>query len=73
MAYEMPPRGRIHRISSTGAVSQTTASFMVFRLVMAASKTWRRLKGENRSPMVLASVTFTDGVAATATPDHRAV
>ena len=44
---------------------------MVFKLVMAASKTWRRLKGENRLPMVVAGVTFTDGVADT-TSDHRA-
>ena len=44
---------------------------MVFKLVMTASKTWRRLKGENRLPMVVAGVTVTDGVA-TATPDHRA-
>ena len=27
---------------------------MVFKLVMTASRTWRRLKGENRLPMVLA-------------------
>ena len=54
-----------------GALSQITARLMVFKLVMAASKTWRRLKGENRLPMVLAGVTFTDGVAAAA-PDHRA-
>ena len=38
---------------------------------MTASKTWRRLKGENRLPMVVAGVTVTDGVATTA-PDHRA-
>ena len=54
-----------------GALSQKTARLMVFKLVMAASKTWRHLKGENRLPMVLAGVTFTDGVATTA-PDHRA-
>ena len=36
-----------------------------------SSKTWRRLKGENRLPMLLAGITLTDGVAATA-PDHRA-
>ena len=53
------------------AVSQITARLMVFKLVMAASKTWRRLKGENRLPMLLAGVAFTDGVAAAA-PDHRA-
>jgi transposase-like protein len=61
-----------HRtVRTKGALSQTTARLMVFKLVMAASKTWRRLQGENRLPMVLAGVTFTDGVA-TAAPDHRA-
>jgi hypothetical protein len=40
---------------------------------MSAARTWRRLKGENRLPMVIAGVTFTDGVAIiTATPDQRA-
>jgi hypothetical protein len=34
---------------------------MVFKLVMAASKTWRRLKGENQLPKVVAGVTFRDG------------
>ena len=61
-----------HRtVRTKGALSQTTARLMVFKLVMAASRTWRRLKGENRLPMVVAGVTFTDGVA-TAMPDHRA-
>ena len=61
-----------HRtVRTKGALSQKTASLRVFKLVMAASKTWRRLKGENRLPMVVAGVTFTDGVATTA-PDHRA-
>ena len=62
-----------HRtVRTKGALSQKTARLMVFKLVMAASKTWRRLKGENRLPMVLAGVTFTNGVATTAAPDHRA-
>ncbi|MEW6226447.1 MAG: IS256 family transposase [Chloroflexota bacterium] len=61
-----------HRtVRTKGALSQTTARLMVFKLVMAASKTWRRLNGENRLPMLLAGVTFTDGVAPAA-PDHRA-
>ena len=61
-----------HRtVRTKGALSQKTARLMVFKLVMAASKSWRRLKGENRLPMVVAGVTFTDGVA-TAAPDHRA-
>ena len=62
-----------HRtVRTKGALSQKTARLMVFKLVMAASKSWRRLKGENRLPMVVAGVTFADGVAATAAPDHRA-
>ena len=61
-----------HRtVRTKGALSQKTARLMVFKLVMAASKTWRRLKGENRLPMLVAGVTFTDGVA-DAAPDHRA-
>ncbi|VTZ26401.1 transposase [Methylocella tundrae] len=38
-----------HRtVRMKGALSQETARLMVFKLVMAASKTWRRLKGQNR-------------------------
>ncbi|CAH2405202.1 hypothetical protein MES5069_460017 [Mesorhizobium escarrei] len=54
-----------------GALSHKTARLMVFKLIMSAAKTWRRLKGENQLPMVIAGVKFTDGVAITATPDHR--
>ncbi len=62
-----------HRIVRTkGALSQKTARLMVFKLVMAAAKTWRRLKGETVLPLVLAGVTFTNGVAVTATADQRA-
>jgi len=35
-------------VRSKGALSQDTARLMVFKLVMAAAKTWRRLKGENQ-------------------------
>lgn len=62
-----------HRtVRTKGALSQKTARLMVFKLVMAAAKTWRRLKGENRLPMVIAGIKFTDGVAVTAPPDQRA-
>ena len=44
----------------------------VFKLVMAASKTWRRLKGENQLPKVVAGVIFRDGTEVVASPDHRA-
>ncbi|MBC7286285.1 IS256 family transposase [Hoeflea sp.] len=55
-----------HRtVRTKGALSQTTAKLMVFKLVQAAAKTWRRLKGANQLPMVIEGVTFTDGVART--------
>jgi putative transposase len=31
-----------------GALSQDTARIVVFKLVMAASGTWRRLQGQNQ-------------------------
>lgn len=62
-----------HRtVRTKGALSQKTARLMVFKLVMAASRTWRRLKGEHVLPPILAGVTFTDGVAVTATANQRA-
>ena len=62
-----------HRtVRTKGALSQKTARLMVFKLVMAAAKTWRRLKGENVLPMLIAGVTFTDGVAVTTTASQRA-
>ena len=45
---------------------------MVFTLVMAAAKTWRRLKGENQLPKVITGVRFRDGVEITETSDQRA-
>ena len=40
-----------HRtVRTKGALSQDTARLMVFKLVMAAAKTWRRLKGQNQLP-----------------------
>ncbi len=55
-----------HRTARTkGALSQQTARLMVFKLVMAAARTWRRLKGEDRLPKVVEGVTFKDGVEVT--------
>jgi putative transposase len=52
-----------HRtVRTKGALSQETAKLMVFKLVMAAARTWRRLKGENQLPKVIEGVTFKDGV-----------
>jgi putative transposase len=52
-----------HRtVRTKGALSQDTARLMVFKLVMAAAKTWRRLKGENQLPKVIDGVRFKDGI-----------
>ena len=45
-----------------GALSQDTARLTVFKLVMAASKTWRRLRGQNQLPKVVKGATFRDGI-----------
>jgi transposase-like protein len=62
-----------HRtVRTKGALSQKTAKLMVFKLVQAAGKTWRRLKGANQLPLVVEGVTFTDGVAANDTENRAA-
>ena len=62
-----------HRtVRAKGALSQDTARLMVFKLVMAAAKTWRRLKGENQLPKVIRGATFRDGVEVTDTPAQTA-
>jgi putative transposase len=62
-----------HRtVRTKGALSQDTARLMVFKLVMAAARTWRRLKGENQLPKVVQGVTFRDGVEVTDTPAQSA-
>ena len=55
-----------------GALSQDTARLMVFKLVMAAAKTWRKLKGENQLPKVVQGVTFRNGVEVVNTPAQNA-
>ena len=62
-----------HRtVRTKGALSQDTARLMVFKLVMAAAKTWRRLKGETQLPKVVQGVTFRNGVEVTDTPAQNA-
>ena len=66
-----------HRtVRTRGALSQDTARLMVFKLVMTAAKTWRRLKGENQLPKAVQGVTFANGIEVItcqhrAPPDHR--
>ena len=62
-----------HRtVRTKGSLSPSTVRLMVFKLVMAASKTWRRLKGEGQLPKVVAGVTFTDGTEVSRGPANRA-
>jgi len=62
-----------HRtVRTKGALSQKTAKLMVFKLVQAAAKTWRRLKGANQLPRVIEGITFTDGVDARDTETRAA-
>jgi putative transposase len=61
-----------HRtVRTKGSLSPTTARLMVFKLVMAAAKTWRRLMGENQLPKVIAGVRFQDGAEIFPTPSHN--
>jgi putative transposase len=62
-----------HRtVRTKGALSPTTAKLTVFKLVMAAAKSCRRLKGETQLPRVGAGVTSRDGTEVVVHPDHRA-
>jgi hypothetical protein len=45
---------------------------MVFKLTLAAAKTWRRLKGENQLPKVIAGVIFRNGVEVTKSSNQSA-
>ena len=55
-----------------GSLSPTTAKLMVFKLVIAASKTWRRLKGTNQLPKLIAGVRFNDGIEVIQMPANHA-
>jgi transposase-like protein len=52
-----------HRtVRMKGALSHETAKTMVFKLIMAASKTWRRLQGQNQLPKIIRGVKFANGI-----------
>ncbi len=55
-----------HRtVRTKGALSQRTIKLMVFKLVQAASRKWRRLQGKNQLPKVIEGIKFTNGVETT--------
>jgi transposase-like protein len=62
-----------HRtVRTKGSLSSATAKLMVFKLIMAASKTWRRLNGEKQLPKVIEGVRFQDGIEVIETPSQNA-
>ena len=62
-----------HRtVRTKGSLSRKTARLMVFKMVMAAAKTWRRLKGENQLPKVVEGVKFQDGIEVIQMPSQSA-
>jgi ABC-type uncharacterized transport system substrate-binding protein len=62
-----------HRtVRTKGSLSAMTARLMVFKLVTAAAKTWRRLKGENQLPKVVQGVRFQNGIEVIQMPAHNA-
>ena len=62
-----------HRtVRTKGSLSTTTAKLMVFKLVTAAARTWRRLKGENQLPKVVSGVRFADGIEVIHAPSQNA-
>jgi putative transposase len=62
-----------HRtVRTKGALSAKTAKLMVFKLVTAAAKTWRRLKGENQLPKIVQGIKFQNGIEVIEMPAHHA-
>ena len=52
-----------HRtVRTKGCLSNKTALAMIFKLVEAAEKSWRRLDGHNQLPKVILGVKFNDGI-----------
>ncbi|MGY3413251.1 hypothetical protein ACVWZV_009417 [Bradyrhizobium sp. GM5.1] len=61
-----------HRtIRSKGCLSNKTALAMVFKLLEAAQRSWRRLDGHNQLPKLVLGVTFNDGIEVIAKPTDR--
>ncbi|MGF7178425.1 hypothetical protein FHS63_006231 [Azospirillum doebereinerae] len=45
---------------------------MVFKLITAAAKTWRRLQGEKQLPKIIRGVTFRNGLEVTEAASQNA-
>lgn len=64
----VPTPNRPHQ----GRTVAVDRELMVFTLVRAASKKWRKLNGTNQLPRVIDGVRFTDGVVAENASQSRA-
>ena len=61
-----------HRtIRAKGCLSNKTALAMVFKLVDAAQKSWRRLDGHNQLPKLVLGAKFTDGLEVIGIADRQ--
>ena len=61
-----------HRtIRAKGCLSNRTALAMVFKLVEAAQRSWRRLDGHNQLPKLILGVKFSDGIEVAAKLSDR--
>jgi hypothetical protein len=63
---------RYQTVRTKGALSTKTAKLMISKLVMAAAKTWRRLKGENQLPKIVVDAKFQNGTEVIEMPAHHA-
>ena len=63
---------RRRTVRSKGCLSHRTALTMVFKLVMGARESWRRLNGSPKLRLVLEGVKFQDGQQANETEIHTA-
>ena len=62
-----------HRtVRTKEALSAKTAKLMVFKLVSAAAKTWRRLNREDQLPKVVQGIKFQNGIEVIKMPAHHA-
>ena len=66
------PAVRHRTVRTKGSLSSATAKLMVFKLIIAASKTWRRLNGTNQLPKVIGGVRFQDGIEVIEVSANRA-
>jgi len=61
-----------HRtIRAKGCLSNTTALALVFKLVDAAQKSWRRLDGHNQLPKLMLGANFKDGIEIVTSGDRQ--